>query len=36
MSVGLLEVVIIMFGLVGLFGPVMAGIYLAAKLNGRR
>ena len=36
MSVGLLEVVIIMFGIVGLFGSVIAGIYLAAKLNGRR
>jgi hypothetical protein len=22
--------------LIGLFGPVIAGIYLAAKLNGRR
>ena len=36
MSVGLLEVVIIMFGLMGLFGPVIAGIYLAARLNARR
>ena len=36
MSVGVVELILIVVGLFGLFGPVIAGVYLAAKLNGRR
>jgi len=27
---------LILLGLIGFFGPVIAGIYLAVRLNGRR
>jgi len=36
MSTSLLAVVAIVFGVLGLFGPVIAGAYLAVRLNGRR
>lgn len=36
MSAGLILIPLILFGLIGLFGPVIAGIYLTVRLNGRR
>ena len=36
MSTGLALIAVITLGFIGLFGPVIAGIYLAARLNGRR
>ena len=36
MSAGLILIPLLALGVVGLFGPLIAGVYLAAKLNGRR
>jgi hypothetical protein len=36
MSASLILIPIIVFGFIGLFGPVIAGAYLATRLNGRR
>ena len=36
MSAILILIPLVVLGAVGLFGPVIAGIYLAARLNGRR
>jgi hypothetical protein len=35
-GVGPAEISFLMLFIIGLFGPVIAGAYLAAKLNGRR
>jgi len=36
MSRSLLLIAVITFGFIGFFGPVIAGIFLAVRLNGRR
>jgi hypothetical protein len=36
MTAGLALIALLTFGLIGIFGPVIAGVYLAARLNGRR
>jgi hypothetical protein len=36
MSASLILVPLVVLGVVGLFGPVIAGVYLAVRLNGRR
>lgn len=36
MSAGLILIPLILFGIIGFFGPVIAGVYLAVRLNGRR
>jgi hypothetical protein len=32
----LVLIALVAFGFIGLFGPVIAGAYLAVRLNGRR
>jgi hypothetical protein len=36
MSASLILIPLVVFGVVGFFGPVIAGVYLAVRLNGRR
>jgi hypothetical protein len=36
MTASLALVALVTFGFIGFFGPVIAGVYLAVRLNGRR
>jgi hypothetical protein len=36
MNASLILVPLVVLGVVGFFGPVIAGVYLAVRLNGRR
>lgn len=36
MDASLILIPLVLFALIGFFGPVIAGVYLAVKLNGRR
>ena len=36
MSASLILIPLVVLGVAGFFGPVIAGVYLAVRLNGRR